>query len=198
MNVSPAVLIAALALALGGCGSGCNVPPPPQSDICELPANAPRPTVSAVEIGQKQGGVFTPIVADSVVELVIGGQGSDMVVAALRITGAGLGSCTAQETILEQADGDLITSEQAALVTVPAGPGAVVTGDILLPYYGVYGALVRVRAEVSGTTAAVEFWAGSRDDVDAAIDARPDARPDAAPVDAVLSDAMAADAAPDA
>lgn len=173
----PALLvIAALAIPLAGCGGGCNVPPPPQSDICELPANAPRPTVTGVEIGQRQGGVFAPIVADSVVELVTGGQGSDMVVAALRIRGAGLGDCTAQETILEQLDGDLITFEQAALVTVPAGPDTVVTGDILLPYYGVYGALVRIRAEVSGTTAAVEFWAGSRDDGDAmATDAAPDA-----------------------
>ena len=191
------IVFATLAAALGGCGGGCNVPPPPQSDICELPPGAPRPTVTSVEIGRRLGGVFTPIVADSVVELVIGGQGSDMVVAALRITGTGLGSCTAQETILEQADGDLITFEQAPLVTVPAGPDAVVTGDILLPYYGIYGALVRIRAEVSGTTVAVEFWAGGKYDVDAAVDAGADARPDAA-VDGALPDATPADAAPDA
>jgi hypothetical protein len=186
-----AVVLAAIACALAGCGGGCNVPPPPQSDICELAPGQPRPTVTAVEIGQRMGDVFTPIAADSVVELVIGGQGSDMVVTSLRITGTGLTSCVAQETIFEEANGDLYSSESAPMVTTPAGPGVVVTGAILLPFYGPYGTRVRLRADVAGTTDAVEFWAGSLPEVDAAA-------PDARPVDARPPDAMPADAAPDA
>ena len=46
---------------------------------------------------------------------------------------------------------------------------------------------------MSGTTDAVEFWAGGMYDVDAAVDAGPDARPDATPTDATPTDA-----APDA
>jgi hypothetical protein len=192
------LVLATFALLLGGCGGGCNVPPTPQSDICELAPGAPRPTVTDVQIGQFDNGTFAPIAPESVVELVTGGQGSDMVVAALRITGDGLGSCTAQETVLEELDGDLITSEVAPMSTRPAGAGAVVTGDILLPYYGSYGGHVRLRAVVSGTTDAVEFWAGSQGTIDAATDAPADARTDAALVDAVVPDAMPTDAAPDA
>lgn len=191
-------VVAAIACVLTGCGGGCNVPPPPQSDICELAPGQARPTVASVEIGQTSTGVFAPIVEDSIVELVTGGQGSDMVVAALRITGSGLSSCVAQQTILEEADGDLITSEQAPMASTSAGPNVVVTGSILLPYYGQFGARVRIRADVSGTTDSVEFWAGDRFLVDAPTDSpSPDARPvDARPDGPVPT--MPADAAPDA
>lgn len=189
--------IAMLTCGLAGCGSSCNPQPPPQSDICELAPGAPRPTVTAVEIGQKPNGMFAPIVEDSVVQLVVGGQGSDMVVAALRITGTGLGSCIAQQTRLESAGGELITSEEAPLVTSPAGPDMVVTGSILLPYYGPYGSYVRIRANVQGANDEVYFWTDERSNIDATTpDGRLDAATDAAP-DARVVDA-AADAAPDA
>lgn len=160
-----------LAVTLAGCGSSFNAPPLPQSDICDLAPGAPRPAVTAVEIGRRPNGVFAPIVEDSVVELVLGGQGSDMVVASLRITGTGLTSCMAQETIFEEANGDLHSSESAPMATIPAGPDVVVSGDILLPFYGPYGTRVRIRADVNGTTDTVEFWAGSLPQVDAAPDA---------------------------
>lgn len=199
MRTSVVVVVAVFAGALGGCGGGCNVPPPPQSDTCELAPGAPRPTVTSVEIGQNSGGTFTPIAADSVVQLVVGGQGSDMIVAALRITGTGLGSCVAQQTILEEASGDLISSEEAPMATMPAGAGVVVTGDILLPYYGQYGGRARIRADVSGTTGAVEFWAGSLPVIDAPVDTpSPDARPVDARPDGPAPDAMPTDAPPDA
>jgi hypothetical protein len=190
------LLLAAFVECLAGSGSGCNVPPPPQSDICDLAPGAPRPTVTAVEIGQKTDGVFAAIAEGSVVPLVVGGQGSDMVVAALRLTGTGLGSCTAQTTFLESASGELYSSEEAAIVTSPAGAGTFVTGSILLPYYGSYGSLVRIRTSVSGTMDAVEFYAGDMFDVDAATDAATDAAPDAAPDGDVLD--APSDAPPDA
>jgi len=192
-------VVAAMTCALTGCGGGCNVPPPPQSDTCELTPGRPPPTVTSVEIGQTSNGVFSPIAEDSVVQLVTGGQGSDMVVAALRITGDGLTSCVAQQTILEEADGDLITSEEAPMSTMSVGPGVVTTGAILLPYYGQYGARVRIRADVSGTTSSVEFWAGDRALVDAPTDAPgADARPVDARPDGPVPDAMPTDAPPDA
>ncbi|MBE7454331.1 MAG: hypothetical protein HS111_37410 [Kofleriaceae bacterium] len=189
-----ALLLLALAAAASGCGGGCNLPPTPSSETCEPAPGEPAPTISAIEIGRRVDGVFTAIAEDSVVELVTGGQGADMIVAALRLTGTGVGDCVAQRTRLEQPDGDLISSEEAPLVVRPAGDGRHVTGDLLLIYYGGWGQQARIRAEVGGARAEVLFWAGDRGEVDAATADAPilDAAPDAAP------DATADDAAPDA
>jgi hypothetical protein len=190
------LLLAAFVECLAGSASGCNPQDPPQSDICELAPGAPRPTVTSVEIGTRVNGMYMPIADNSVVQLVTGGQGSDMVVAALRITGTGLGSCTAQTTFLESPSGELYSSEEAPVVTSPAGTNTVVTGSILLPYYGSYGSLVRIRTNVSGTMDQVEFWAGDMFDIDAATDAPTDARPDGVVLDAPTD--APTDAPPDA
>jgi curli biogenesis system outer membrane secretion channel CsgG len=189
------LILAAFVECLAGSASGCNPQPTPQSDICDLAPGAPRPTVTGIEIGQTQNGEFMPIVEDSVVPLVIGGQGSDMVVAALRITGSGLGSCTAQITVLESETGETYSSEEAAIVTTHVASDIVVTGSILLPFYGSYGSRVRIRTSVSGTMDQVDFYAGDMFDVDAATDAPTDARPDV-PIDAVVDAPL--DAPPDA
>ncbi len=193
-----ATIATAVALAGGaaGCGGGCNVPTP-QSETCELAPGAPRPTVTAVEIGHDAAGVFTPIATDDVVQLVAGGQGSDMIVAALRITGTGTGDCVAQMTRLERPDGELISSEESPMAVRPTGADTVVTGDLLLVYYGGYGQPVRIRAEVAGVRDDVVFWAGDRGEVDATTDARTDARPVDASVADAATDALATDAPPD-
>lgn len=185
MLIRLGLLLAALQ-ALGGSASGCNQDPSPVSETCKLAAGEPRPTVTRVEIGTMENGGFVPLVADSVVETVVGGQGSDMFVVALRITGSGLTDCIAQATQLETAAGEVITSEEAPIVAMQTATGVHVTGDILLPYYYGPGEQVRIRAEVSGTTAEVVFWASyhevdARNDapVDAVVDAPDDAAPDA-------------------
>lgn len=194
MLIRVVILLAAL-YALGGSGSGCNVPPPPTSETCELAPGGPRPFVRVVEIGQMENGGFVPLVPDSVVETTVGGQGSDMFVVALRITGNGLTGCIAQSTQLETAAGEVISSEEAPIVAMQTATDVRVTGDILLPYYDGPGEQVRLRAEVSGATAEVVFWA-SYHEVDASEpDARSDA-PDDAPVDAVVD--APDDAPPDA
>jgi hypothetical protein len=191
------LVLATLALLLGGCGGGCNVPPTPQSDICELAPGAPRPTVDAVRIVRPVGGGYEPIVEDSTVNTIIGGQGSDMFVVSLQLVGTGIPDCVAQQTFLETVGGEIISSEEAPLVATTSGTGAT-TGDILLPYYGAYGGHVRIRAVVQGATASVSFWVNEMGTIDAATDAPADARTDAPPVDAVVPDAMPTDAAPDA
>lgn len=194
MLIRVTLLLAAL-YALGGSASGCNPPPTPTSETCELAPGDPRPTVTLVEIGRMANGGFVAIAPDSVVETVIGGQGSDMFVVALRITGSGLTGCIAQSTQLETASGEVITSETAPIAAMQTAANVRVTGDILLPYYYGPGERVRIRAEVSGTTAEVEFWASYQDVDAAAADAGSDA-----PIDAVVDAPTDApvDAPPDA
>ncbi|MBE7452811.1 MAG: hypothetical protein HS111_29205 [Kofleriaceae bacterium] len=136
--------------------------------------------------------MFTAIAEDSVVELVTGGQGADMIVAALRLTGTGVGDCVAQRTRLEQPDGDLISSEEAPLVVRPAGDGRHVTGDLLLIYYGGWGQQARIRARGRRRPRRGPVLGGDRGEVDAATADAPilDAAPDAAP-DATADDARA-------
>ncbi|HUQ08345.1 MAG TPA: hypothetical protein VM261_37900 [Kofleriaceae bacterium] len=168
------LVLAALVLVFTGCGSSCNQQIP-QSDICELAPGAPRPTVDAVRIVRRVGEGYEPIVEDSTVDTVVGGQGSDMFVVSLQLVGTGIPECIAQETFLEDVGGELISSEQAPLIADTNGTGAT-TGDILLPYYGPYGGHVRIRAEVQGATASVSFWANEMGTIDASsIDAGPDA-----------------------
>jgi len=193
-------LVAGLAaLALGGCGSSCNQQPLPSSDVCELAPGAPRATVALVEIGRLENDQFVPIVADSVAPLTTGGQGIDMIVAALRVTGTGLTTCIAQETVLETVDGMNYSSESAPILARMVAPSVMVTGSILLPFYGPSGQPARLRATVAGTTAEVVFWVDYHGEleVDAAA---PDARIDAAPHDAIrdAEDDATVDAAPDA
>lgn len=194
--MSRLALVLVTVAAVPACGGGgCDGPTLPTSETCTLAPGAPAPTVTAVEIGRVgPGDQFLPITDDSVVPLVVGGQGSDMIVATLRLRGSDVGGCVAQSTVLEQLDGTEISGEASALVTHAAGAGVWQTGDLLLLYYSWPGQKVRIRTTVAGASAAVELWTEYVGEVDAPV---ADARPDGALPDGGLPDALATDALPD-
>ncbi len=174
--------LALAVLALTSIGGACGQSPPPMSETCQVPAGYLPPTLDDLQIGQVgSDGRFRAFTQGEVVPLVFGGQGAPMVVANLRVRGAGVGACLAQRTLIEIPGGELITSEEAAMTTRPDGTGAWITGDLLLVYYNESGRLVRLRAEVAGRTATVEIWTDMIGAPDAGIDAPVDARPDAPP-----------------
>lgn len=186
---------------LSGCmGGGCNVPPPPTSETCDNVPNA-APIVDRIDIGYITFERFELIEPDAAVPLVTGGQGSDMVVAALRITGSNLSDCVAQSTELSF-DGEPMSSETAPLRATQLSPAVWQTGAILLPWYGPSGQLATLTSTVSNETATVDFWVQymNPDIVDAMVP--PDAwvQDDAPNIDATTLDAVdpGADAAPDA
>lgn len=187
------MVVAAAVAAVGSLGLTCG-PPPPTSETCELPpvrgdAGELDGALTSLEIGTLDGdGGFAPFVADSVIDLQFGGQGSSMIVAHLRVRGTDVPACLAQRTVLEYPNGDAIYEEQAPVPLDRAADGSWVSGSLFMIFDREPGAKVRLRAEVGGLSRSVEVWTNFM-----AVDAAPDAAPvDARPVDAAV------DAAPDA
>lgn len=169
--LAPAV---GLFLAAGNLGMSCG-PAPPAPDTCATPGPVADGAVAAVEIGRMVDGQFAPFVDGGVAPLVIGGQGAPMIVANLRVRGAGLPACLPQTTSLEELGGEVISSEVGAMLTEPAGADTRVTGEMLLVYYGASATQVRLRATVGGRTASVVVWTDAVGVIDAGVDAAPDA-----------------------
>ncbi len=173
-----------VALALPGCGGGCQAPSP-SSESCDTQALAG--TVTEVTLGRLDGSTFVAYADDDVATRVFGGQGFAMLSFRLRVRGAGLGDCIPQATRVYR--GDLLEgSEELPLVADQVLPDTWLTGEALVIVPGLSGGeRVTVEAEVGTVTARVELWV---DDVGSA---------DAQAPDAMAPDAMAADAmAPDA
>lgn len=172
------------ALALVGLAAVANLgmtcgPASPAPDLCDTPGPVADGGVTSIEIGGMVDGQFVPFVDDAVAPLVFGGQGSPMVVARLRVHGAGLPACLPQATQLEQLDGEVIASESGAMATEPAGADARLTGEILLVYFGESATQVRLRATVGDLSHEVVVWTDAVGVRDAGVDAPPDASPDA-------------------
>lgn len=172
--------VAALVLAAGNLGMSCG-PPSPTPDTCDMPGPVSDGAITSLEIGGVVDGRFVPYTDGAVAPLVIGGQGASMIVAHLRVRGSGLPTCLPQQTALEQLDGLVVSSENGAMATTPAGADGVETGDILLPYYGAPATPVRLRATVGDRTLAVVVWTDAVGVVDAGVDAPVDAGVDASP-----------------
>lgn len=164
--------------AAGSLGMTCG-PAPPTPDTCDMPGPVPDSAVSSIEIGGVVDGQFVPFVDGAVVPLVFGGQGSPMIVAHLRVHGAGLPACLPQATRLEQLDGEVIASESGAMATEPAGADARLTGEIFLVYFGESATQVRLRATVGDRSHEVVVWTDAVGMLDAGLDASLDASLDA-------------------
>lgn len=163
-------------LAAGSLGLTCGPGLAPVSETC-TPAVAadagelPGGTLTSVEIGYLDGsGGFLPFVDQSVASLQFGGQGSTMYVAHLRLHGSGVPACVPQKTYLEQLDGTVISSEDAAMATDPAGTGTWITGAMYLVYDRATGVQVRLRTEVLGMQRSVVVWVDTAGTVDAGVD----------------------------
>ena len=173
-----AVALVAFANLAVTCG-----PAPPHSDTCALSAGTADAglrdgTVTSLEVGTVDGsGRFAPFVADTVVPLQLGGQGSTMIVAHLRLRGSGIPSCLPQTTQLEYLDGTPIITESAPVPLELGGDGAWTSGALLLVYDREPGAKVRVHTVVDGVETSVALWLdavgvdAAGEPVDAAVDA---------------------------
>lgn len=166
--------VAVLVLAAGNLGVSCG-PPSPTPDTCEMPGPVSDGAVTSIEIGGLVDGQFVAFTDGGVAPLVVGGQGATMIVAHLRVRGSGLPTCLPQMTALEQLDGLVVSSENGPMSTTPAGADGVLTGDILLPYYGAPATQVRLRATVGTRTTTVVVWTDAVGVIDAGVDAQPDA-----------------------
>lgn len=176
----PRLRLAALVglLATASLGLTCG-PPPPSSDTCAPTAidagSIPDASITSLEIGRMENGTFIPFVDGGVAPLTIGGQGSTMLVAYLRVRGSGVPACLPQTTRLQGLDGTEWSSEQAPMKTEPAGAGTWVTGAMFLVYFGESQVQVRLKAQVGSRQTEVVVWTDAVGTVDAGVDAMPDA-----------------------
>ena len=168
-----------LALFAGGSlGFTCGGPTLPTPETCTpeepLPGGEPNDgaTISSLEIGRMEGDAFIPFVDDQVAFTQFGGQGSQMIIAKLRLRGSGIPDCLAQKTVMEQVGGEAIISEEAALPMDPAADGSLISGAMFLIYDRAPGLHVRLRSEVGTVTRSVTVWVDQRGaDLDAGVDA---------------------------
>jgi hypothetical protein len=179
--VSRVALVIAALLAGGSLGFSCG-PAPPVTETCipdePLPGGEPLDGagITSLEIGRREGDAFVPFTDDEIATLQIGGQGSDMIVALLRVRGTDVPACLPQKTFMERLDGTLLVSEEAALPTVADGPGTWLTNAMFLVYFYERGVQVRLRTEVGDAEHAVVVWVEERGSpVDAGVDAAADA-----------------------
>lgn len=184
-----ALLVVAACLLPGCMGGGCSTPDSPSAETCDDPPDI-APAVSRIEIGHIDDDRFVVIQPGSVVPLVIGGQGSDMIVAALRITGSGLTSCIAQRTELSFM-GEPMSSESSPMSATQLSPAVWQTGVMFLPWYNATSVEATLTSTVGTLSASVSFWIAYQPEVDAAIPpdgwVQDDAPNDAPiPIDAVI------------
>ena len=191
----PLAIAVACALGSSGCGtSGCDPPSIPSSESCDQPAATYD--VDTVEIGTMGGSGFTPLAAGDIVQPITGGQGSDMILAYLRVAGPDVPACLPQSTDVF-VDDSLVASVALPMAMTAISGGASVTGEMyLIMDYAPYGHRVTIRAQVGDVIGEVAVYLWSREGVDAAADAT---WVDGGALDAARADgATAGDAAPDA
>ena len=169
-------------LAGGSLGFTCGGPTLPTTETCTpeapLPGGEPNDgaTISSLEIGRMEGAAFIPFVDDQIAFTQFGGQGSQMIIATLRLRGTAIPACLAQKTVMEQVGGSLISSEEAALPLDPAGDGSLISAAMFLIYSREPGLEVELRSEVGSVTTSVTVWVDQRGaDLDGGIDAAMDA-----------------------
>ncbi len=150
-------------------------PPGPSPETCDLPGPIADGAITSVEIGQVVNGQFVPFTDGAIAPVVYGGQGAPMIVAQLRIRGAGVPACLAQVTRLQKLDGLDISSLEAGVQTSPAGPGVWLGGEMFLVYYGPPAHQVRLTAEVEDQRTSVVVWTESVGTIDAGVDGDLDA-----------------------
>jgi hypothetical protein len=198
MNLVPVAVV--IVAAFGSCGVTCGPGfSPPSSETCNDPATSFD--VSSIEIGLTGGSGFVPLAGGEAIQPITGGQGSDMILAYLRIDGPDVPACLPQATTV-LVDGAVVASLNVPMATTPIPGGAHVTGNMyLIMDYAPYGSRATIRAQAGDVTAEVDVYLWDR------LTPYPDAAPpDAAPPDAApwldgspIDDAaMPGDAASDA
>jgi hypothetical protein len=189
MSLRPEML-AALALALGGCTGSCD--DPLVQDICDDPAVG---SATSLELGTGGDDAFVPVADGDVVPLIYGTQGSAMIPLALRLRGD-VPACLAQESAAYTvASGELIDSDSSPRGTYEQTGGERTTRQILLimrSYLTNPGDAVRIEVTAGGMTAERVVFLEYVGQADAAP---PDG---AAAADAAIVDAGADAASPDA
>jgi hypothetical protein len=176
------IIAAGSALALAGCGGGCNQPPLPSSETCDGTAHG---TVTSLDIGRFDGTTYTQYQDGDVIPLIFGGQGAQMLVVNLRARGSDLGDCLPQSTVVARvADGTGAGSQTQALVIDQVLPDTWISGDQLLIDYDLWsGIAIDMETEAGGVLHSVRLWVDYVAEVDAGLppDATPAPSPDAAP-----------------
>jgi hypothetical protein len=157
-------------LAAGNLAVTCG-PAPPSTETCEPEVGGPPADIAltSIEIGSRATGTFEPFVEDGVAHLQIGGQGSPMVVAVLRLRGSGVPACLPQFTAIERLDGTSIVSEAAALPTHVEAAGTWYTNGMFLVYFGESGIQARMRTVVAEQEYAVRVWIDHVGTIDAGV-----------------------------
>ena len=156
-------VVVASAVAFSGCGGSC-APPPfvPSSQTCGEPATTFD--LDTIEIGVAADGGFFALADGDVIQPISGGQGAEMILAHLRVSGPGVPACLAQNTGV-YSEGDLVGSFNLPMATtlVAGDVSTRITGDMFLVLdYLEYGQLVTIRAAAGGVThdVTVYLWVG--------------------------------------
>jgi hypothetical protein len=172
-----------------------SAPPLPEPDTCSSPPA--ELSLDLLEIGPGDDGnsAFVPFVDGDEIPIVVGGQGSDMIVLRIRIAGEDAPACLPQTTRV-LSGGVQVAGETRPLTTVDAGDGTRVTPPIYM-ILGSGGGYFDDGYDVAVTVAdrTVQVHLGGTPEIDAGPDASPDAAADAS-LDAAPDASL--DAAPDA
>lgn len=120
--------------ALGSVATNRFEPSLPTSETCT--DEGWRGVLGALEVGPDGPGAFEPWREGDSVEVSVGGQGAPMIAARLRVTGPSLPACLPQATRLLDGAGVEAGGDANALRLVEPSAGAMVSGTLLMIFYG--------------------------------------------------------------
>lgn len=159
-SLLPRACLATFAVCLCQCGTEgffdliATSSPGSFSESCAQPTSG---AVMAVELSAGRGDIlapdaappYTPLNDDDRVPIVIGGQGSPMIVLVIRVLGANGQTCVTQRTFVTDESGNRVSFNVQPRPLTPQTDGAAISAPIFFP--GEYRAgVINVRVELGG------------------------------------------------